>query len=184
MLRADVVKLKVDAKASKVEVSVAEPMRARGDAVATFTITSGEVSGDPSNTTSAGNVTIILDAASYDSGNPMRDDAVTGRYLNTSDYPSITFKGSSIKNVTTTSSTSGSATIVGDLTIHGTTRPMEVPFQATFDPKTHQLSADGTLTFKYTDFGVKTPSLLGGTLSAGDDATVKFHVVATQASGG
>jgi polyisoprenoid-binding protein YceI len=172
--RADSIKLKIDPAASKITAAVAEPDKARGDAIGKFTITSGEITGDPSNPSAGGSATMVLDATSYDSGNPFRDDAVFV-LLGAKTYPTITFQSTALQNVVMTSTSAGTGTLVGNLTLHGTTRPVSVPFTATRDAADH-LTADGKVTFSYADFGMKVPSMMGA--SAGSDVAVTFHIVA------
>jgi polyisoprenoid-binding protein YceI len=171
---ADSIHLKIDPAASKVTTMVAEPDRSKGVASGKFAITSGEVSGDPANPANGGTLTIVLDAKSYDSGNPFRDDAVYG-LLDADTYPTITFQGSALRNVTMSSAKAGTGTLVGNLTIHGTTKSVSVPIKAAMNG-THQLTADGDVTFNYAEYGVKVPSLLGN--RAADEVTVQFHIVA------
>ena len=166
--------LKIDPAASKVTTVVAEPDRTKGSATARFTITSGEVSGDPSNPGSDSSVTILLDAKSYDSGNGFRDDAVYGM-LDADNYPTITFQSTGLDQVTIGQGNSGSANLVGNLTIHGKTKPLTVPVKASLDAGNH-LTADGEVTFNYADFGVRVPSMMG--MTASDQVTVRFHIVA------
>ena len=168
------VHLKIDPGASKVTTVVAEPDRSKGFATAKFTITSGEVSGDPSNPGSGSSVTIVLDAKSYDSGNGFRDDAVYGM-LDADNYPTITFQSTGIEQITNGSGNTGSANLVGNLTIHGKTKPLTVPVKASLDAGNH-LTADGEVTFNYADFGVRVPSMMG--MTASDQVTVQFHIVA------
>jgi polyisoprenoid-binding protein YceI len=176
---ADTVHLTIDPKASKVTTSVAEPDRSKGNATGKFDITSGEVSGDPANPASAGTVTIVLDAKSYDSGNPFRDDAVFN-LLDAGNFPTIEFKSTGLENVAMSGANAGSATLNGNLTIHGTTKPVSVPIKAALDGGS--LTADGEVTFNYADYGVKVPAMLGN--QAGNEVKVTFHIVAAQAKSG
>ena len=166
--------LKIDPAASKVTTVVAEPDRTKGFATAKFTITSGDVSGDPSNPGSGSSLTIVLDAKSYDSGNGFRDDAVYGM-LDADNYPTITFQSTGVEQVTMGAGNSGSANLVGNLTIHGKTKPVTLPVKASLDATNH-LTADGEVTFNYADFGVRVPSMMG--MTASDQVTVQFHIVA------
>ena len=174
---AEPVRLRIDPAASTVSAAVAEPDRSKGAATGKFSITSGEVTGDPSKP-AAGTVTIVLDAKSYDSGNPFRDDAVFV-LLDANTYPTITFQSTGVQNPVMTSSTAGTANVAGNLTIHGTTHTVSVPVKAALDKSGH-LSADGQLTFNYADYNVKVPSLLGQ--SAANEVTVTFHIVALPAA--
>jgi polyisoprenoid-binding protein YceI len=180
LARADTVHLTIDPKASKVTAAVAEPDRSKGVATGKFDITSGEVSGDPANPVAGGSVNIVLDAKSYDSGNPFRDDAVYN-LLEAGTYPSITFQSTGLQNVAMSSSNAGSGTVAGNLTIHGTTKQVSVPVTGALDGS-GSFTADGALTFNYSDYGVKVPSLLG--MRAADEVTVTFHIVATPAKAG
>ena len=166
--------LKIDPAASKVTTLVAEPDRTKGFATAKFTITSGEVSGDPSNPGSGSSVTLVLDAKSYDSGNGFRDDAVYGM-LDADTYPTITFQSTGVEQVAMGPGSSGSANLVGDLTIHGKTRSVTVPVKASLDATNH-LTVDGEVAFNYADYGVRVPSMMG--MAASDRVTVQFHIVA------
>jgi len=177
MAFADSMHLKIDPSASKVTAEVAEPDRTKGTATGKFEITSGEVSGDSANP-AAGAVTIVLDAKSYDSGNPFRDDAVFG-LLDANTYPTITFQSTALRNVATSSANAGTATVVGNLILHGATRPVSVPIKMALDSTGH-FTADGAITFNYADYGVKVPSLLG--MRAADEVTVAFHIVAIPAT--
>jgi polyisoprenoid-binding protein YceI len=176
---ADSLHLRIDPSASKVTAAVAEPDRTKGNADGKFDIKSGEVSGDTANP-AAGAVTIVLDAQSYDSGNPFRDDAVFG-LLDARTYPTIMFQSTALQNVATSSANAATATVVGNLTIHGTTRPVSVPIKMALD-SAGSLTADGAITFNYADYGVKVPSLLG--MSAANEVTVALHIVAVPAASG
>lgn len=177
---ADTIHLTIDPKASKVTTSVAEPDRSKGNATGKFDITSGEVSGDPANPGWAGSVTVVLDAKSYDSGNPFRDDAVFN-LLDANDYPTIKFQSTGLQDVAMSGSKAGSATLNGNLTIHGTTKPVSVPIKAALDGA-GGLTADGELTFNYADYGVKVPAVLGN--QASNEVKVTFHIVAMLAKSG
>jgi hypothetical protein len=43
-------------------------------------------------------------------------------------------------------------------------------------------TGDGEVKFNYEDFGVKVPGVLFGAILAGDEATVRFHIVAVNAA--
>jgi polyisoprenoid-binding protein YceI len=177
---ANTIHLTIDPKASKVTAAVAEPDRSKGSATGKFDITSGEVSGDPANPASAGTVNIVLDAKSYDSGNAFRDDAVFN-LLDANNYLTITFQSTAVQDVAMSSSNAGSATLSGNLTIHGTTKQVSVPVKAALDGA-GSLTADGEITFNYADYRVKVPSILGK--QAGDEVRVTFHIVAVPAKAG
>jgi hypothetical protein len=72
------------------------------------------------------------------------------------------------------SDTSGSATLKGELMMHGAVRPFEVPVRVSLAGD--KLTGTGEVSFNYTDFGIEQPSVLG--FKAGNMVKVTFHVVA------
>jgi polyisoprenoid-binding protein YceI len=174
-----------DVSASEVTAAVAEPISSiRGDAIGKFRLLSCDIYQDPKRRPDDGAniwVEAVIDAASYSSGSTTRDDAVKTSILGVKDYPTISFKGgSSWTDVKKTSDTSGSATLKGQLMIHGAVRPFEVPVQVSMSAD--KLIGNGEVTFNYTDFGITQPSILG--LKAGNVVKVTFHVVAARAPQG
>jgi polyisoprenoid-binding protein YceI len=75
-----------------------------------------------------------------------------------------------------TSETSGSATLKGELMMHGAVRPFEIPVQVALSGD--KLTGSGEVSFNYTDFGIEQPSILG--LKAGNMVKLDFHIVATR----
>jgi polyisoprenoid-binding protein YceI len=176
---------RIDADASEITAAVAEPMSSiRGDAVGKFRLLSCDIYQDPKRRADDGAniwVEAVIDAASYHSGSNMRDEAVKTSILDVKDFPTISFKGgSSWTEVKQTSDTSGSATLKGELMIHGAVRPFEVPVKVALSGD--KLVGTGEVTFNYTDFGIEQPSILG--LKAGNVVKVTFHVVAVRAPQG
>ena len=179
---AEALHFRLDHDATEISVAVEEPLSSiRGDAVGKFLIISGdayEIPADRSKQDASIWVEIIVDAASYNSGSSMRDDAVKSSVLNAQTYPTIVFKGGSAMNdVARTSDHSGSATMKGELFLNGQTRPFEVPAQASLSGD--KLTVDANFSFDYTDFGIKPPSFLG--LESGRMAKVTFHAIAAKA---
>lgn len=176
---------RIDLDASEISVAVPEPLSSiRGDAVGKFRMISCDIYQDPKRPPNDGAniwVEAVIDAASYRSGSSMRDDDVKSAVLDAKDFPTISFKGgSSWTDVKQTSDTSGSAVLKGQLMLHGQTRPFEVPVQVALSGD--KLIANGEISFDYTDFGIKAPSMLG--LKAGNIAKVSFHAVAIKAPQG
>src|SRR5271166_1926803 len=119
-----------DVNASEISAAVAEPVSSlRGDAVGQLRLLSCDIYQDPKRRADDGAniwVEAVIDAASYHSGSAMRDASVKTSILDVKDYPTISFKGgSSWTDVKKTSETSGSATLKGQLMIHGAVRPFE-----------------------------------------------------------
>jgi len=63
----------------------------------------------------------------------------------------------------------------GALSLHGTTRPLDVPFHALADAPGYRVS--GSVRFRQTDFGMKPFSTAGGTIGVDDEIQVDFELV-------
>jgi polyisoprenoid-binding protein YceI len=175
-------RFKVDPDRSTVSVSVAEPAAfIRGHAVGTFRIIDGALVGDLADISHTARVRILLDASSYSSGNASRDRAVTEKSLESDKYPTIGFESSSIVGVVMTNPHEGTAIVTGFLNLHGESHSMTTSVHGTLGPD-GVFAGDGEFTFNYTDFGVKVPGLLFHSILAGDEATVRFHIVAVNES--
>jgi len=175
---AAVMRFKMDLDRSTVSVSVAEPAAfIRGHADGTFRIIDGAVSGDPNNISGTAKVRILIDATSYRSDNASRDRAVTEKSLEADKYPTIGFESNNVVGVVMTSNREGTAIVTGFLTLHGEAHAMtmSVHFMLNADGT---FAGDGEVKFDYEDFGVKVPGVLFHSILAGDEATVRFHIVA------
>ncbi len=172
-------RLKIDPDQSTVSAAVAEPAAMlRGTAVGTFRVIDGEVSGNPANTEGTGKVRIVIDATSYRSDNPSRDRAVA-KSLESEKFRTIAFESSSVVGVVTTRSNEGTAIVIGSLTLHGEKRPMTVAVHWILNPD-GSFAGDGEVKFNYEEFGISVPGFLFGAILAGNEVTVRFHIVATK----
>ena len=79
-----------------------------------------------------------------------------------------------------TSPREGTAIVTGFLTLHGEAHAMTMPVHAMLDTD-GTFIGDGEVKFNYEEFGVKVPGVLFGAILAGDEATVRFHIVAVNA---
>jgi polyisoprenoid-binding protein YceI len=175
-------RFKVDVDRSTVSVEVAEPAAwIRGSATGTFRIIDGAVSGDPANISGTGKVRILIDATSYRSNNTSRDRTVTEKSLEADKFPTIGFESNSVVGVVMTNPREGTAIVSGFLTLHGEAHAMTMSVHATLDAD-GVFTGDGEVKFNYEDFGVKVPAALFHTLLAGDEATIRFHIVAVNAA--
>jgi polyisoprenoid-binding protein YceI len=179
-VEAGIIHLEIDPRKSQIRATVADPlarMRENGEIEAGLRIISGEVDGDPQNPGATGHVKFVIDATSFDSGNNHRDNVVLGTALNTAQYQTISFESVHLDDVQIdVPGKMGHATVVGNLTLHGTTRVMRVPADISLDTD-GTLTGDGEVSFNYTDFGVHVPRLLFA-LPAGSEVTIHFHVAA------
>jgi polyisoprenoid-binding protein YceI len=175
-------KFRIDAERSTVSAAVAEPFAVfRGSATGNFRVLAGEVSGDPANIENTAKARITIDATSYRSDSPSRDRKVTASSLESDRYPTIAFESTSVVGVVATGANEGTLVVNGALTIHGETHQIALPVHAALAAD-GTLAADGEVTFNYEEYGVKVPGVLFGAIEAGDEATVRFHIVAIGAA--
>jgi polyisoprenoid-binding protein YceI len=175
-VQAEMLHFDVDTAKTTVIATVDEPL-AQGSTDGSFRLISGEVDGDPAKPAATGHVKLVIDATSYSSGLDHRDRKVLSSALETALYQSIIFESKRIDNAEIDAPGAlGKATIVGRLTLHGTTRELDVPVSVTLSPDRH-FSADGEVSFDYTDYGVHRPGVLG-VIKAGRRVSIRFHVVA------
>lgn len=176
---AETLHMEPDYQKTEIKATVAEPfgiLRDRPTATGSFQLIKGEIDGDPDNPGATGHVNLVINATTYDSGSDTRDRAVLSA-LETAKYQVIIFDSTGMEDVQIeVPGVSGSATIVGKLTLHGTTRVMRVPVRVSMTTD-GEFSAGGEISFKFTDFGVKVPRMLFA-IPAGDEVTVAFRVIA------
>jgi polyisoprenoid-binding protein YceI len=87
-------------------------------------------------------------------------------------FPTIVFRS---RRVTVTARTAGTADVVieGDLTLHGTTRPLTVRTSTAFDAG-GRLTVRGSFSLKQSDFGMVPVTAAGGTVRVKDEVDVQF----------
>jgi polyisoprenoid-binding protein YceI len=153
---------------------------AKSDAVGRTSDVTGTVtiegSGD-SFTASAADLTVDVTTLASDSDR--RDSQITHRGLETSTYPTATFKLTQPVAIPA-EALSGSAVTVqatGDMTIHGVTKSVTIPLQAQINGS--KLEVVGSLTFPMSDFGMDPPSI-GGIVDVEPNATLEFQVFLTK----
>ncbi len=112
-------------------------------------------------------VTFTLPAESLKSKEKAMDKNAY-KSLNTDKYKDITFQ------LTAAKITGKTIACTGNLTISGTTKPVEV--DVTFESKNGTLVCKGSKKIKMTDFKVEPPSFMFGTIKTGDEITVSFDV--------
>ena len=175
---AALMRFKIDPDRSTISVEVAEPAAwIRGSATGTFRIIDGAVSVDPVNIPRTAKVRILIDAGSYSSDNQSRDRYVTEKSLEADKFPTIGFESNTVVGVVMTGRNEGTAIVNGFLTLHGESHAMTLSVHATLGAD-GVFTGDGEVKFNYEDFDVTVPTVLFHTLEAGDEATVRFHIVA------
>jgi polyisoprenoid-binding protein YceI len=69
----------------------------------------------------------------------------------------------------------------GELSLHGTTQPLDVPFHALAEAQGYRVT--GSVRFRQTAFGMKPFSTAGGSIGVDDEIQVDFALVLLPASG-
>lgn len=99
-------------------------------------------------------------------------DKNTYKALKTDDYKTINFQLTSIKNVTKKEDGTYSIQSIGYLTITGVKKQITLNF--TVDTNEGEISLTGEKKIKMTDFNIDPPKALFGTITTGNDLTIKF----------
>jgi polyisoprenoid-binding protein YceI len=176
---AKILHLEVDTSATHIVATVDEPFpRLQGNVSGSFRLIKGDVEGDPADPAGTGHVEILINPTTYDSENSHRDFVVLRDALETRIYSIIKFKSTRIEDFKWDAPGAiASATIVGNLTLHGVTREVRVPVSATLSPD-GQFSADGNFQIDCTDFGITPPRSVFGLLRTGKIVDLDFRITA------
>ena len=144
---------------------------AQSDAVGRTSDVSGTIVIDGTSVTSA-DFDVDLTTLKSDPAEPRRDNKIPGA-LQTDQFPKATFTLTSPIDIgsATTTATVGAT---GDLTIHGVTKPVTIPIQATLIDD--QLELVGKITFPMADFGITPPSI-GGFVTVENDGALEFKIL-------
>ncbi len=143
-----------------------------------FAIKEGTVDLDPANVAGS-SVMATIDVASVDTGEAQRDGHLRSPdFFDTAKFPTATFKSTKINK------TGEGYDVVGDLALHGVTKPvtlhMEAPSkeQIAMDKKAHR-GFTATTTLHRQDFGlVWNGTLKSGDNMLGDDVKMEFDIEA------
>ncbi|HEX2173984.1 MAG TPA: YceI family protein [Dehalococcoidia bacterium] len=118
----------------------------------------GQITADPSQPNTAQVGTIRIDARSFATDDPRRDQAIQRWVLETEQFPEITFTPKELRGLPATGRPGETYNfqIVGDLGVHGVTR--EETFDATLTiDSPDRLSGTAQTTIRYADFGINVP---------------------------
>ena len=99
----------------------------------------------------------VVNVATLKSDKDRRDGYVRGRVLETSQFPTVELAPTALRGLTLPVPTSGSKTfqLVGDLTVHGVTKPTTWQVDAKFDGT--RVSGTAATAFVFSDFGLTQP---------------------------
>lgn len=150
-----------------------------------FTKVNGTVELDSSDM-SKSSVNVTIDAASVDTRVEGRDkDLKSDHFFDVEKYPTITFKSTKVEQVSP-----GQLKVTGELTIHGTTKPVvldvEGPTGPAKDPWGNQrMAATATTKVNRQDYNVKWNATMdNGGLVVGNDVAITIDVEMIQKPAG
>lgn len=138
---------------------------------------SGEITLDSTNPQGAALGSFSADVSQFTSDSGRRDNAIRGRFLESSRYPTVTFTPSAIEGLPASyqEGQDVSFTISGDLTIREVTKP--ATFEVTARLEGGVLSGAAVTTILMSDFGFG-PISIAGILNTEDQAKVTLNFVA------
>ena len=99
-------------------------------------------------------------------------DKNTYKALNTNKFKKIMFSVTKIKSVTPTGTNTYKVETNGKMTISGQTNDITLSFVMQVNQSAVKI--EGSKTIKMTDFGIEPPKALFGTITTGDEITIKF----------
>jgi polyisoprenoid-binding protein YceI len=178
------VRLVLDASASQASYHAHEQLVGKtlpSDAVGTSPGVSGSLVLGADGSIAADQSTITVDLTQLKSDESRRDNFIKNDTLQTSRFPTATFVANAIQGLPMPLPTSGQATfqLLGDLTVHGVTKPVTWQVTAQFADTT--ISGSATTSVKITDFGM-TPPKAGPVLSIEDALSLELTFTATRAA--
>ena len=110
---------------------------------------------------------VTIPVAQLECGNGKMNDHMR-KALQAKDHPNVIFE------LTSYTVNGADAVLVGELTIAGTTKPIEMP--ATIQDEDGALRVQASKQINMSEWGVKPPSLMLGTLKVRDAVTINFDV--------
>jgi len=119
-------------------------------------------------------ITLNVEAESLESGKSGMDKN-TFKALNTDDYKTISFQLVEVISLTDKGNDVYESKVSGDLSISGTTQRIELNLSINVLESSVKLTGEKII--KMTDFGVEPPKALFGTITTGDQLTIKFSTV-------
>ncbi len=143
------------------------------DAVGATSEVSGGIAFDAAGKLVPASSKFVVNVGTLKSDKDRRDGYVRGRILETSQYPTVELTPTAIRGLAVPLPTSGSKTfqVVGNLTVHGVTKPTTWTVTATFDKG--RVSGAAATSFLFSDFGLNQPRV-PVVLSVADSITLEY----------
>ena len=120
--------------------------------------------------------TLTVDTTTIQSDEGRRDNRLRNEGLQTDQFPTATFTVTQPVEVPAAAlgGTPTDLTLIGELTLHGVTKSVEIPAQAQLTDGKIQVA--GSLTFPLSDFDISPPNVGGFILSIADEGALEFLV--------
>lgn len=120
--------------------------------------------------------TLTVDTTTIQSDEDRRDNRLRSEGLQTDQFPTATFVVSRPVDVPAAAlaGTATDITLVGDLTLHGVTKSVEIPAQAQLTDGRIQVA--GSINFPLADFDITAPNVGGFIISIADEGALEFLV--------
>jgi polyisoprenoid-binding protein YceI len=126
------------------------------------------------NGTTVREASFTVDMNTVSSDRAQRDGQFRGRIMNTSQFPTATFKLTSPITLSSVEMNQEiDATATGNLTLHGVTK--KVTFDVVAKRVTGAIKVNGSIPIHFSDYSINNPS--GGPAQVGDDGTLEFTLV-------
>ncbi len=121
--------------------------------------------------------TITVDTTTLTSDEDRRDNRLRSEGLQTDQFPTATFTLTQPVEVPAAAlaGTATDVTLVGDLTLHGVTKSVQIPAQAKLADGTVQVL--GAVTFPLSDYDITAPNIGGFIISIADQGALEFVAV-------
>ncbi len=181
-LRSEATRVDLVAGGSEARYHAQEVLAGRGanEAVGRTSDVSGMIQVEADGSIAADHSRLTVDLSTLQSDSGMRDNYIKRSTLQVSQFPTADFVVTSAPGLPVPLPTSGTATfeLVGDLTVHGVTRP--TTWQATASFADREVTGTATTTVLMTDLGM-TPPKVGSVVSIEDSVRLELDVRATVA---
>lgn len=182
--RSSGVKLTILSSGTQASYQVQEQLAGRSlpsQAIGRTSAVSGVLVLDAQGSIVPGQSKIEVDVRTLKSDESMRDNYIQRTPLQTSIYPTATFVPSKVAGLPWPLPSSGTAkfTMDGDLTVHGTTKPVSWTVSATFAGG--QVTGNATMPFTFSEFGMTAPHTPIA-LSVQDSGTLALQFTAARAT--
>ena len=118
-----------------------------------------------------------MDTTTIASDKSQRDNRLRTEGLQTDSYPTASFTLTQpvAIPVAAISGTSSDLTLIGELTLHGVTKSVQIPVKAQLANGAIQVA--GSISFPLSDFGMTAPNIGGFIVSIADQGTLEFVIV-------